>query len=390
MKQFLAILLIALFAVVFVSAQQQEADNFLLDILKGAAKDYVNKNWDSEEQADAEFFKKLEYINGNFDENVEAADIKFGKIFKKIGKIGLNLGKAYLRTKGIPLEDNEQADKFWKKLWGVVKQVGKGAIKSYVNQNFDAQSDLTLPANLKKLWRYVCIKPIRFPKTTTVAKPTTAADIKFGKIFKKIGKIGLNLGKAYLRTQGIPLEDEIAKPTTVRRQRRRVAGKRRFGGQRRNERRFQQRRERLVRRPRRSLQRRRTATPVKEEADIKFGKLFKKIGKIGLNLGKAYLRTQGIPLSDLSAPRRAVLKPIDFIPRKPHCSLNPLLRRFKRLIAKQQQEQQSDAEFFKKIGKLFKKALPYLKAGVKEYINGNFDEESDLIIRDPVYWRPIY
>ncbi|KAL9655953.1 hypothetical protein ABK040_007574 [Willaertia magna] len=342
MKQILAILLIALFAFVAVNAQQQQiesADNFLLDILKGAAKDYVNKNWDNEEQVESDkffkslgkllkkslpylkagvkdyvnnnfdeesdkFFKSLgkllkkavpylkagikEYVNNNFDENVEAADIKFGKIFKKIGKIGLNLGKAYLRTKGIPLEDNEQADKFWNKLWGVVKQIGKGAIKSYVNQNFDTQSDLSL-LKLNKLIRLVCDKsyPIR-PRPIPIPAPvptTTAADIKFGKIFKKIGKIGLNLGKAYLRTQGIPLEDS-------------------------NE-------VKLVRR--------------------------------------RFNRRQRVPR----------------------------FRRERRIVRRRRTEVESD-KFFKKIGKLFKKALPYLKAGVKDYVNNNFDEESDLII--PANW----
>ncbi|KAL9642020.1 hypothetical protein ABK040_004073 [Willaertia magna] len=153
------------------------------------------------------------------------ADIKFGKIFKKIGKIGLNLGKAYLRTQGIPLND-EQADKFWKKLWGVVKQVGKGAIKSYVNQNFDAE-----------------------------------ADFKLGKLLKKVGKVGLKLGKAYLRTQGLPLEDnqEVTAP-------RRISPRRRFSAKR-----------RLIRRR------------VNVESDKFWKKLFKVVGQIGKGAIKSYV-----------------------------------------------------------------------------------------------------
>ncbi|KAL9652534.1 hypothetical protein ABK040_000104 [Willaertia magna] len=332
MKYFIAILLIALFAVAFVSCAQQqvEADNIFLDILKGAAKDYVNKNWDNEEQADAEFFKKLgklfkkalpylkagvkDYVNNNFD---EAADFKFGKLFKKIGKIGLKLGKAYLRTKGIPLEDNEQADKFWKKLWGVVKQVGKGAIKSYVNQNFDAQSDLTLPkAEIQKLWRFVCkfprpvIKPAIFRYTKPQTAITTAADFKFGKLFKKIGKIGLKLGKAYLRTKGIPLSDlAVIKPTGTGPRRRKFIG-----------------------RSRRCILRKRLE---QVEADNFLLDILKGAAK-------------------------------DYVNKN------------------WDNEEQADAEFFKKLGKLFKKALPYLKAGVKDYVNNNFDEEADLSIRFPI------
>ncbi|KAL9656581.1 hypothetical protein ABK040_012163 [Willaertia magna] len=198
MKQFLAILLVALFAVTFAAAQQTEADKYnLLKKLFGIPQDYTLGRFDEEadlsyiryllqdEQADSEFFKKLgklfkkalpylkagvkEYVNNSFDEE---ADFKFGKLLKKVGKVGLKLGKAYLRTQGIPLEDEVkvvrrrrfgprrqrvprfprvrrerrirrrsaevESDKFFKKIGKLFKKALpylKAGVKEYVNNN---------------------------------------------------------------------------------------------------------------------------------------------------------------------------------------------------------------------------------------------------------------
>lgn len=71
-----------------------------------------------------------------------------------------------------------------------------------------------------------------------------------------------------------------------------------------------------------------------EQADIKFGKIFKKALGIAKTLGKAYITSQtGIPLADSEIEWKDVLKT----------------------------------------------ALPYLKEGIKQYINNNWDEESDLL-----------
>ncbi|KAL9655526.1 hypothetical protein ABK040_002193 [Willaertia magna] len=61
---------------------------------------------------------------------------------------------------------------------------------------------------------------ILFVTAATSTNKQTESDIKFGKILKKIGKVGLKLGKAYLRTQGLPLEDKVIAGIGERRRRR--------------------------------------------------------------------------------------------------------------------------------------------------------------------------
>ncbi|KAL9645861.1 hypothetical protein ABK040_003591 [Willaertia magna] len=157
MKQFLTILLIALlFTISLINSTKQlekhveEADNiFLHIILKGASKDYIiNKNWDNDSSV-------------------------------------------------------EQADKFWKKLFGVVKLDGKGAIKSFVdltkasnklsrelviNSRFrkqrKTQSDLASIASLLSPKRKIVCNG----KTCGLGKklPLSDSNVKF---FKKLGKL---------------------------------------------------------------------------------------------------------------------------------------------------------------------------------------------------------
>ncbi|KAL9654754.1 hypothetical protein ABK040_008549 [Willaertia magna] len=193
-----------------------------------------------------------------------------------------------------------ESDKFWKKLIKTVGQIGKGAVKAYINQHFEQveadyrpfvnETATTTPKRrhngfnkLKKLYKlYKLTKKLRKEK------------VQSDKFFKKLFKVVKQVGKGYINQH------------------------------------------------------------FDEEADFKFGKLLK---KVGLKLGKAYLRTQGIPLEDelvVTTKRRAVRR---------H-------NRGPRRHYKRRAQVESD-KFFKKIGKLFKKALPYLKAGVKEYVNNN-------------------
>lgn len=131
--------------------------NIVKEIGKGALKSYVNQNFDAVEMADTTKFnigkliKKAlpyikagikDYINKNWDaqeladlENDELADLKLKKFFKKALEVAKNLGKTYIRTQfGIPLEDIPQSDKFFKKIWKVVRDQIKNYLKERVNQ----------------------------------------------------------------------------------------------------------------------------------------------------------------------------------------------------------------------------------------------------------------
>ncbi|KAL9650105.1 hypothetical protein ABK040_011276 [Willaertia magna] len=365
MKQVLAILLLALIAVVaYTSAQeqQQQADltlrttyrcmaltpecgyylsedeladkkwwkpvlNIVGQIGKGAIKDYVNKNWDelAEEESDfnfGELFKAVlpylkagakEYLNNVLQSTQSDSESQIN--WKGILDIALPYIKAGVKEYVNNNWDNmTEADKgFWGKVWNVVKQVGAGVIKNYVNTNWDEQQTEESDKFWKKLLKVVG----QVGKGALKAYVNNNFDEESDKFFKKLGKL-LKKTLPYLK-----------------------AGVKEY-----------------------------INNNFDEEADFKFGKLLKKVGKIGLKLGKAYLRTQGLPLEDneVAVPRRAI--------RRRRTIRRIRAPRFERAVIRRRRAnvEESDAEFFKKLGKLFKKALPYLKAGVKEYVNNNFDE----------------
>ena len=402
MKQVLFALLLALFAAVMVvnaqSTISEEADNALTDFLKEVAKnsikDYVNKNWDQEEEsdlflspaiirrltkepryyiltdeelADKSWFKKAlkvvgeigklaikDYVNKNWDEiPEEEADIKFSKLFKAVLPYLKAGAKQYINNNWDQVEQadlkwdqiigavlpyiktgvkdyvnnnwDEEADKgFWSSVWNVVKQVGKGAIKSYVNQNWDEEMELS-DKFWSKVWKVVkeigkgAIKSYVNQNFDEAAD----ADIKFGKIFKKALSIAKKIGKAYISSQiGVPLADieaEIQADFSLKKLWKKVAPYLKAGAKEYINNNFDE----------------------EADAEIKFGKIFKKALSIAKKLGKAYITSQtGIPLSDSES-----------------------------------------RNFFKKLGKLLKKSLPYLKEGVKQYVNNNWDEEADAELR---------
>ncbi|KAL9644838.1 hypothetical protein ABK040_005320 [Willaertia magna] len=259
MKQILALLLVALLAAVFVSAQEAEAD---------------------------------------------LAKFRCKALIPACG---------YKLPKLSPLSDEELADKkWWQPVLSVLGQIGKGAIKDYVNKNWDEipeeESDLKLNELFVQILPYLKAG-VKEYVNNNFDEQSDKFFKKLGKLLKKVGKVGLKLGKAYLRTQGIPLEDEVA-VRRVRRVRRIRAP--RF------------RRERVIRR------------------------------------------------------RRAVVEADNFL-------LDILKGAAKEYVNRNWDNEVESDKFFKKLGKLFKKALPYLKAGVKDYVNNNFDEAADLRLPNP-WW----
>jgi cell wall-associated NlpC family hydrolase len=183
----------------------------------------------------------------------EADKIKIGKALKSIGKGALKIGKAYVGQKyGLQLADEiEQLSEKKIKIDDIFNWIGKG---KQVYDMFKGMNDAELSdkkINFDEIFEWIgkgkAIYDI-FKKNKQPATEEEADKIKFGKIFKSIGKGALKVGKAYVgQKYGLQLADTQAEK-------------------------------------------------------FKIGKVLKGVGKVALKVGKAYANAHGVPLSETSSP----------------------------------------------------------------------------------------
>ncbi|KAG2381883.1 hypothetical protein C9374_005675 [Naegleria lovaniensis] len=314
------------------------------EIGKAAIRDYINKNWDEipEEEADiklGKLFKNVlpylkaaakQYINQNWDAE-ELADHheKWCRVIKCILPYIKRGVKDYIANNW-----EEEADKgFWKSVWNVVKEIGKGAVKDYVNKNWDNEMELS-----DKFWK------------------------KIWNIVKEVGKGAL---KSYVNQNFDAVEMADASKFDIRSLIKKALPYIKAG---------------LKEYINKNWDSQELADLENDElADLKLKKLFKKALDVAKNLGKNYIRTQfGIPLEDVPQSDKFFKKLWKVVRDQVKNYIKERIAPVAPVASEESFDEEADAEL--KFKELLSKALPYLKAGLKEYINKNWDEEQADVI----------